>query len=756
MKKMFCYILCLIILLAGCGKNPEIQNSHETDVGTLLMGTGSEVKTYMAETWDAGITPDYQPLFNSFVLTEDMLYYVDRSEGLPTDIWGVALSEQGQPMQRMLQLEDGYIEAIATARGTDGESLLALAGKDGTGASLLAAYTMDGLQLWCQSYETQEQIALRLVQDDSGCFYAMHEDQVYLFDADGVCQGSVPCPGESYIDICAVAGNGVYVSYRDGQAERPMLARLQYQGGRLDGELRISGNGYLGAGREGSLLFQNGNEVYVYVPQKQEAERLLDLTAYDLAGGQLQAMRMTSSGEIVLVSWEQFRYDSPVWVTRLREAEEGQLAEDGRQIITWLVFYFKEDAEEMATAFNRQSKDYKVVVEEISSEGMVLTDSPTQFDFSTGRYMCANTRLLASKSADLISFSSYQDMERYLAKGYLEDLTPYIAQSEKISREDYFDEILECYSSGNALYSIPPTFGIDTLTGKESELGAEPGWTVDEFLDWLAEHPDVVTWEGLSRENVLNYCLKGTLNEYLNWESGQCDFEGEDFQELLRRIGGLTTDSAEHWDDFWEQMQEKPGIECGGLGTVSGFRDCWEWEYRFGEPLVYKGYPSKDGVPCYYYTGGGLAILSRSTCKEGAYAFWEYYLLEESKSKFNVFNDDRYYTNREAYAGSMHRVTDWQYAYKEDGTKLEHCLSELPPEALERDDGLIWRSYMSEEERDKQLALLEHVQTDPLDNQAIRNMICEEASYYFAGVKSLEDTCRVIQSRVHMYLAERL
>lgn len=754
MKKMFCYILCLVILLAGCGKNPETQNSHETDAGTLFMGTNSEAKTYMAETWDAGITPDYQPLSNSFVLTEEMLYYADRSEGLPTDIWRVALSEQGQPMQRMLRLEDGYIEAIAEARGTDGESILALVCKDGTGASLLAAYTMDGRQLWHQSYEAQGQIAFCLVQDDSGCFYAMHEDRVYLFDADGVCQGSVSCPGESYIDICAVAGDGVYVSYRDGQAEHPMLARLQYQGGRLEGELRISGNGYLGAGREGSLLFQNGNEVYVSVPQKQEAERLLDLTAYDLAGEQLQAMRMTSSGEIVLASWELLHYDSPVWVTRLREAEEGQLAEDGRQIITWLVVSSKEDAEQIATAFNRQSKDYKVVVEQVSLEGMTLTDSATQFDIYAEIYICINTRLLASKSADLISFSSYQDMERYLAKGYLEDLTPYIARSEKISREDYFDEILECYSSGNALYSIPPTFGIDTLTGKESELGAEPGWTVDEFLDWIAEHPDAVTWEGLSRENVLNLCLKGTLNEYLDWESGQCDFEGEDFQELLRRIGGLTTDSAEHWD-LWEQMKEKPGIEYSQSG-VSGFLDCRSWENMYGEPLVYKGYPSKDGTPCYYYTGGGLAILSRSTCKEGAYAFWEYYLLEESKSKFNVFNDDRYYTNREAYAGSMHRVTDWQYAYREDGTQLDRRLSELPPEALERDDGLVWRSYMSEEERDKQLALLEHVQTDSLDNQAIRNMICEEASYYFAGVKNLEDTCRVIQSRVRLYLAERL
>lgn len=63
---------------------------------------------------------------------------------------------------------------------------------------------------------------------------------------------------------------------------------------------------------------------------------------------------------------------------------------------------------------------------------------------------------------------------------------------------------------------------------------------------------------------------------------------------------------------------------------------------------------------------------------------------------------------------------------------------------------------MNEEQRDKQLAMLDHMQMDTLENQAIRNMIHEEASYYFAGVKNLEDTCRVIQSRVRLYLAERL
>lgn len=738
MKKVYGCILCVIILLTGCGKN--------TETHSLSMKDDNEVRSYMAETRDVGITPDDQPLSNSFVLTEDMLYYVDKSEGFA--ICGIALSEQGKMPQEILQMEDSSIEAISVTGGADGKSILALAGKDGTETPFLAVYTMDGHQLWHQSYETQGQIALRLVQDGNGCFYIMYEDQVLLFDSDGVCQGSVSCPGEGYIDICDVAGDGVYVSYRDGQAEQPMLVRLQYQGCRLDGELRISGNGCLGVGQEGRLLFQNGNDIYAYVPQKQEAEKLLDLVAYDLTGEQLQAMRTLSSGEIVLVSWEMLRYDSPVWVTRLRETAEGQLSEDGRRIITWLVVGTEmSDAEQTAVTFNRQSKDYKVVVEQVSLKGLTYTAGSTQFDLSEGIFMCVNTRLLASESADLISFLNYQDMERYLVKGYLEDLTPYIAQSEQISQEDYLKQVLDYNSRGDALYSIPPAFCIDTLMGKESELGAEPGWTVEEFLNWLSQHPDAVAQEGISKENVLEFCLMGTLNEYLDWESGQCDFEGEDFQELMQRIYGLTTDDSEHWDD-WERMLEekRPILEQKRIG---GFSNCHAWESMYGEPLVYKGYPSKDGTPCYYYAGGGLGILSRSTCKEGAYAFWEYYLQCHSEG------GDAYYTNKAAYADSMARAADEQYAFTEDGKMVYRKLSEITDGTMEEDEGLEWISDMTEEQRDKQLSMLEYIQTDTLDNQTIRNIICEEASEYFAGIKGLEDTCRVIQSRVQLYLAER-
>lgn len=746
MKKVCACVLCAIILLAGCGDNAGMQNLYGTGTELVIASADRETDFFLAETWDAGITPEYQPLSDSFALAEDMLYYVNKREGMPVSVCGISLVGQGQPPQEIIRLEDGCIETVAQVKGAEGENILVLAGKSGDQIPFLRAYSMEGCQLWRKSYRAQGETALRLAQDESGYFYVMYTEEVLLFDGDGNCQGSISCPGKSYIDLCAADGV-VYASYHDGHTERPLLTRLQQQGNRTEGELRIAGSGRLGAGRDGRLLFQDGNDVYACVFRTHKAERLLDLSAYDLAGEQLQAMEETSSGEIRLINWEMCEYDSPAWITTLKMAREGQMTEDGRQVITWLVIGAEvTDEEQLAAAFNRQSKDYRVVVEQVSLKGLTSTVGDTQYDLDTGIYMCVNTRLLAKESADLLSFLNYQDMERYLTKGYLEDLSPYIAQSEQISQDDYLEQVLACYSRGDALYSIPPAFGIDTLIGKESELGAEPGWTVEEFLEWLSQHPDAVTKEGMSKQNVLEFCLRGTLEEYLNWESGECDFEGEDFQELMRQIQGLTVDGSEHWDDWERQIEEKkPVLE---QGRISGFSNCNAWESMYGEPLVYKGYPSKDGEPCHYYVGGGLGVLSRSTCKEGAYAFWEYCLLYHSG------DGEAYYTRREDYADSMARIADEQYAFTEDGKMKYRKLSEVSPGDVE-EEGVEWISNMTEEQRDKQLAMLEYVRADTLDNQAVRNIICEEAAVYFAGAKGLEDTCRVIQSRVHLYITEQ-
>lgn len=737
----------MAILLAGCGKEetPSVWESENF----LSIDADGETKSYIAEIWDTGITPERQPLSNSFVLTEDFLYYVDKTEGSPTEIGGVSLWEQSQPPKRIIQLKDGYIEAVTLAEETGGERFLLLAGMEETGVPFLAAYTREGSPLWKRPYEgeSREQMVIDLAQGGDGGFFALCAEQLLIFDPEGVYQGAISCPGECYIDICAVPAGDVYVTYRDGQRAQPVLAAVGFRECRLEGELSIPGSGRLGPGSEGNLLFLDNGNLYSFSPQKQRGEKLTELARHDLTEEQIQAMAAASTGEVRLVSWEILSYDKPIQMARLKETTGERATEDGKQILTWLVAGIKPvDADQIVAAFNRQSRDYRVVIEQVSLAGLQYSSGATQFDIQEGIYMCLNTRLLAAESADLISFTACEDMERYLTRGYLEDLTPYIARSEQIKREDYLEQALECYASGDALYSITPVFYVETLMGRASDLGEQPGWTVEELLDWLEQHPDAVTKEGMTRENVLDFCLRGTLDAYLDRDAGTCDFEGEEFQKLMERIGGLTMDSAAHWEDWSKQLEEKkPVLEQNVIG---GFSSCNAWENLYGEPLVYKGYPSLDGTPCYFLEGDGLGILSRSGCKEGAYAFWEYDLQSRSQG------GDHYYTQKEAYADSLARAADEQYAYTKDGKMMYRKQSETQAENGEEEEELEWFSRMSDEQREKQLPLLEYARIDTLENQKIRNMIGEEASGYFAGAKDLTDTCRIIQSKVSLFLAE--
>ena len=62
--------------------------------------------------------------------------------------------------------------------------------------------------------------------------------------------------------------------------------------------------------------------------------------------------------------------------------------------------------------------------------------------------------------------------------------------------------------------------------------------------------------------------------------------------------------------------------------------------------------------------------------------------------------------------------------------------------------------HMSEEDEAELRAILESVTLTTEYDQEIMALIREDASAYFAGAKSLEETVKVIQSRVSIYVAE--
>lgn len=750
MKRYWILLGIILTIMTGCGQEASVTGTSTASSDDMSAVIINESVNYTEETWDTGITPGHRLLTDSFVITEDMLYYVNKGseELLIQGVCAVSLKDKEQSARQILQYDSGQIEAIAVGQEMTGTSGITILGKDSVGVPYLVEYSGDGQLLWYSSYgeqlteSDQEQIVFRLVKDSEGHYFALSMENIWLFDDIGNYAGKIACPGKSYRDLCVNDEGAVYVTYQDDQSNRCILARVQYQGQKLSEDTRINFDGYMWTGENGTLLMRDNSAVYAYMLQQKQAVKLLELADYDLTGEQIKAVRRTAESEIFLVISEGINSDNPVLITRLYESMEEQRSGNDKQLITLLlpdVVLQMDQAmgagefSSLAAEFNRQSDEYTVVL-----EGIPLEDG-------TDIYAAVNTRLLARESADLIYLQEYTDVERYMKKGYLEDLIPYIEQSENIHREEYLDAVLRCFTVGNSLYSIPVSFSIDTLGGKISEMGETPGWTTEEFLNWRDQHPDAQAQEGLSKSNILTYCLMGGLDSYLDSESHQCYFDGEAFQTLLERINLLETDGNEHWEDWQQRIYSG---ECTVLDRydVYSFLHCSDKEDAYGEKLVYKGYPSEDGSPCYFYSGTGLSILSRSSCKEGAYAFWEYYLLH------HFLTPDAYYTDKELMENSMAYASEIQYAYDEQGRKMTRYQSDSLSGTDENAEQ--WLLYMSEEQCDKQLAMMENVRTDTLENQTIRNMILEEAQYYFQGIKGLDETCGIIQSRVQLYLTE--
>ena len=237
MKKYGILLSMILLLMTGC---------RQKDNSIVI---SDESASYAEETWDVGITPEYQPMATSFLLTENMLYFVDKTEGSPQRVCTLSLQNKEQPVRQILQLESGQIEAMETKQGVDGELTIAVIGKDNTGTPFLEEYTGDGQLLWHQSYTDQlaeqEQIVFRLVRDNTGCYYAMGMGGIWLFDPAGYYQGDIVCPGKSYLDLCLNDEGTVYATYQDDQSNRCVLAQVQLQEQNLTEEMKIACSGFM-------------------------------------------------------------------------------------------------------------------------------------------------------------------------------------------------------------------------------------------------------------------------------------------------------------------------------------------------------------------------------------------------------------------------------------------------------------------------------------------------------------------------------
>ena len=407
-------------------------------------------------------------------------------------------------------------------------------------------------------------------------------------------------------------------------------------------------------------------------------------------------------------------------------------------------YYLNYDIKQKLVEFNKNSDQYKIFIRDYA-----MYD--TMDDYTQGLTRL-NADIVSGDVPDIMLLNSQMPVESYIAKGVFADLNEFLEKDTQLKKEDLMANVMEALSTEDGLYQIAPSFSVTSFAAKTADVGAEPGWTMDEAIALLASKPEgTQLLSEITSSNFMYYTMWICGQEYVDWDKGECYFDTDGFKKILEYANSLPReiDYTAVMDDesYWQEMetQYRDGKTILSMQYISSFRDyAYAKQGTFGEDITFIGFPIEDGLGGCLNIDQTMAISALSKNQDAAWEFVKSFFTEE-------YQDNLGY-NFPVRISSMKKQEEksWEkpYMIDENGNKQEYDDYfyvggiEVPVEPL------------TKEESGKVLDYIKSLDTICTYNEALNNIITEETESYFSGQKSVDEVVDIIQSRAKIYVSE--
>lgn len=506
-----------------------------------------------------------------------------------------------------------------------------------------------------------------------------------------------------------------------------------------------NGEGSLSPVPGGGILVNDGSKLWKYDLKTDSAEEILTWTDSDINGSYVRMIQMLEDGRIAVLSedWSSGSRE----LAYLTRTESSQVAE--KQIITLATMWSSQDLQESVVNFNKTNDAYKVRIVTFYDESTEWTENKYQ-DAITA----LNTSITSSNCPDIIDLS-YGNTESYVSKGLLVDLNTYLGKSS-IKREDLVESVLQAYTFGDTLVSIPTSFTISTIMGRTSQLGDRTSWTIRDIMDFAAQYPEAKLFSYSSKGSMLSTCLQYSSDAFIDYSTGKCSFDSLEFMDILEFCN--TFDAEPDWDSEGDSFPKQ--ISDGRIllndYTMYDITEMQMHCLMFNEPVTFIGYPTVDGSGGNRINGmGSYAITTQSSNPDGAWAFIESLLQYKPQPKWGSM---RYFsTRRDMLEETFEKAMEDEVYYDEEGNPLldENGNVQVYPKTTWGWGDWEAEIYAATPEQVQMVRdLIDSASAATNNDQTILNIISEEAEAYFEGQKSAQDVAAIIQSRVQNYISE--
>ena len=328
------------------------------------------------------------------------------------------------------------------------------------------------------------------------------------------------------------------------------------------------------------------------------------------------------------------------------------------------------------------------------------------------------TKIMAGKSPDLFAFYSDGNQDPPLApRAVCADLRELLPD---VTEDSLLPGLFDVLTQDGALYVLPLTVRVDTLI-MPSNLIDSPGVTLEDLETAREKMPEdcvpVDSWN--TPGNLFGLTAAFCIGRFTDRENGTCNFETQEFINIL--------DWCRNWggDGSTPEAPEKTLVKLGWISSLSWLASRGDIAKTWfdGAGYTYAGYPVGSGGSAYLVLTS-LGVSASCCDMGGAKALLEYCFSCEQESGLPANMEVLREELAQYKAGNR---TDW-YGEVEN---------------------------ISEADEAKFMELLSSVTVLEGMDQALEDILSEEADAYFAGAATAQQAAKIIQSRASLYLQEQ-
>ncbi len=426
--------------------------------------------------------------------------------------------------------------------------------------------------------------------------------------------------------------------------------------------------------------------------------------------------------------------------------------------------------------FNRRHEDVQIELRNYSDEGGI---ERLRLELTAGRVpdIMELRQLGESGEADIygkyipISSNSEESEYKYWMpyrqlsqKGYLEDLWPYIENDPELGREAVLEAPLRAAEVNSGLYMLFQEFRITTLMGSADLVGDRYGWTFEELMETFSTMPDdsTILRYDATRWDVFSKLVSFSLDQYVDWDNGQCFFDCEEFRNVLAFLSRFPIEldnvrSPEQVEEeiLWRIAHGRQMLESTNVWSM---RDIIYRDAFWGGRASFVGYPTAVGGSGSLFAIRGDILAMSAACqnKAAAWDFIRQLIIKhynrssiESARKSMLFNT---FVNRADY--DLENQCLIAHGKTLNLSKDPEALPPWKPFSSNKIEIFPLAVY-SEEDILRFETLINNTTQIYWPDDALADIVWEALGPYFAGDKPLDDTLQLLDNRVSLYLNEQ-